>query len=61
MGGTPIKYGANLKAQKVTDTVKAATPPSSGTGGQRSGQVIHARSGSKVENMKDLPKNGSAH
>ena len=59
MGGTPIKYGANLKAQKVTDTVKSATPPSAG--GQRSGQVIHARSGSKVENMKDLPKNGSAH
>lgn len=58
--GINLKYGPNSTAAKCQTTMPgSSTPPSKA--GQSSGEVTHARSGSKVENLKDTPKKGAAH
>jgi hypothetical protein len=58
--GIKLKYGPNSTAAKCATTMPgSSTPPSKA--GQSSGEVTHGRSGSKVENMNDMPKKGAAY
>ena len=59
-GKNKVNIGAAPKAMshtKVECNAPSGTPPSKG--GQTSGEVIHSRSGSKVENFNTAPKSNS--